>query len=218
MLIAPSILSGDLLKIGKEIKQLESAGADWIHLDVMDGQFVRNISFGIPVVKSVRQCTDLPLDVHLMIKDPENYIEEFIKAGADIVTFHVESTECVEKNIKEIKKADKKAGIALKPNTNIEEILPFLRYVDIVLVMTVEPGFSGQRFLSYTLSKVVELKKIIDEKHLPVKIEVDGGINPQNVNIVKGAGAEIFVAGNSIFFLGNYKENIDALRNTNWSF
>jgi len=218
MLIAPSILSSDFSKLEEEINKIEKAGADLLHLDVMDGHFVPNITFGAPVIRSIRKCTKLPFDVHLMIENPEKYIDDFLSSGADILTFHIESTEKVLENISKIKKSGKKVGISLKPKTDLNEILPFLDKIDVVLVMSVEPGFSGQKFIPYTVEKIKKLRKVIDEKKLSTKIEVDGGINPETVNIVKEAGAEICVAGDSVFKSQNYTNSINLLKNTKWRY
>ena len=218
MLIAPSILSSDFSKLEEEIKAVEKAGADLLHLDVMDGHFVPNITFGAPVIKSIRKCTKLPFDVHLMIENPEKYIDDFLSSGADILTFHIESTEKVLENISKIKKSGKKVGISLKPKTDLNEILPFLDKIDVVLVMSVEPGFSGQKFIPYTVEKIKKLRKVMDERNLSTTIEVDGGINPETVNIVKEAGAEICVAGDSVFKSQNYTNSINLLKNTKWRY
>lgn len=216
MLIAPSILSSDFSRLEVEIKKIEKAGADLLHLDVMDGHFVPNITFGAPVIKSIRKCTNLPFDVHLMIENPEKYIDDFLSSGADIITFHIESTEKTLENIERIKSFGKKVGISLKPKTDLNEILPFLDKIDVVLIMSVEPGFSGQRFIFSTVEKIKKLRKVIDEKKLSTKIEVDGGINPETVNIVKEAGTEICVAGDSVFKSQNYTNSINLLKNTKW--
>lgn len=218
MLIAPSILSSDFSKLEEEIKKVEKAGADLLHLDVMDGHFVPNITFGAPVIKSIRKCTKLPFDVHLMIENPEKYIYDFLSSGADILTFHIESTGKTLENIEKIKKSGKKVGISLKPKTDLNEILPFLDKIDVVLIMSVEPGFSGQKFIPSTVDKIKKLRKIIDDQKLSTKIEVDGGINPETVNIVKEVGAEICVAGDSIFKSQNYTKSINLLKNTNWRY
>ena len=173
MLIAPSILSSDFSKLEEEIKAVEKAGADLLHLDVMDGHFVPNITFGAPVIRSIRKCTKLPFDVHLMIENPEKYIDDFLNSGADIITFHIESTGKILENIEKIKKSGKKVGISLKPKTDLNEILPFLDKIDVVLVMSVEPGFSGQKFIFSTVEKIKKLRKFIDEKKLSTLIEVD---------------------------------------------
>lgn len=196
-LIAPSILSADFANLQLELERLHLAGADLAHVDVMDGHFVPNLTIGAPVVKSIKKISRLPLDVHLMIEKPEKYIPDFIKAGADWITIHVESTDQVEECLKTIRSAKVKAGITLRPGTPIEKILPYLEMVDLVLVMTVEPGFGGQSFMKDQVSKISRLRKEIDTRKLSVLIEVDGGVNEQTIAHL--ADADILVAGSYIF-------------------
>ncbi len=207
ILIAPSILSADFSKLGQEIKDVERAGADWIHIDVMDGHFVPNITMGPAVVKSIRPVTKLPLDVHLMIKNPEKYIESFVKAGSDIITFHIETEEDPREIIKLIRYFKKKVGVSIRPRTGIESIKTILPMVDMVLVMSVEPGFGGQEFMSESLSKIEELKKIFKKD-----IEVDGGVNSETVSEIIKKGANIIVAGTSVFGTKDYAGAIKRLR------
>lgn len=211
-IIAPSILSADFANLEKEIKTLAQGGADWIHVDVMDGHFVPNLTIGAPVVKSLKPISKLPLDVHLMIENPENYIEDFAKAGSDYLTIHVESTQDVQGCLKKIRSLGVKPGITLRPKTPVEKVLPFLSLVDLVLVMTVEPGFGGQSFMHDQVDKINVLRKEIDSKKLNVLIEVDGGINAETVKLC--ANADVFVAG-SFIFKGNYQENINKLKHKN---
>ena len=208
-ILSPSILACDFLNLGKEIKKVELSGAKYIHIDVMDGVFVPNISFGMPIIYSVRKITDLVLDVHLMITDPYRYIDEFVKCGADIITFHYESEthENVKKTIELIKKHNKKVGISVKPGTDIEEIYKYLYDVDMVLVMTVEPGFGGQSFNYDMIDKIEKLREYITSHNLNIDIEVDGGINDKTIQLVSKAGANVFVLGTAFF---GSKENICA--------
>ncbi|MFA6320895.1 MAG: ribulose-phosphate 3-epimerase [Candidatus Omnitrophota bacterium] len=207
ILIAPSILSADFSKLGQEIKDAEKSGADWIHVDVMDGHFVPNLTIGPVVVKSIKPATKLPLDVHLMIENPEKYIESFAKAGADIITFHIEAEDDPREVIKLIKYFKKKAGVSIRPKTPLSAIEPFLSMVDMVLIMTVEPGFAGQQFILECLPKVESLRRIFN-KH----IQVDGGINVSTAAEVRAAGANVIVAGTAVFGTKNYAEAIKNLR------
>lgn len=215
-LISPSLLSSDFTNLKMEMKLLAEAGADWLHVDVMDGHFVPNLTLGMPIVASLKKHSSLPLDVHLMIEKPEKYLDAFIKAGSDILTLHIESTSCMTENIKHIQSAQVKAGITLKPKTDLKDIEPYLEAVDLVLVMTVEPGFGGQSFMMDQVSKIQQLKQWKDSGRGKYLIEVDGGINPHTAKICSDAGAEVFVAGNSIFCNGHdvesYRRNIQALR------
>jgi ribulose-phosphate 3-epimerase len=196
-LIAPSILSADFANLERDIKAVTEAGADWLHVDVMDGHFVNNITIGIPVVASLKKVSKIPLDVHLMIEKPERYVEGFIKAGADYLTIHVESTADPKKVLEQIKSLGAKPGITLRPGTAVEAVLPYLPFVDLVLVMTVEPGFGGQEFRQDQLPKIAKLRAEIDSKKLRCLIEVDGGVNDKTVGFLKEA--DVLVAGSYVF-------------------
>ncbi len=208
-LVAPSILSADFANLEKEIKAVAAAGADWIHVDVMDGQFVPNITIGIPVVKSLKKVSPIPLDVHLMIEKPERYIEEFIKAGSDYLTIHVESTANPAEVLKKIRQLGAKAGITLRPGTAVDTVLPLLNLCDLVLVMTVEPGFGGQSFMTDQIAKISRLRQEIDHQKLTCLIEVDGGINEQTAK--QCHEADVFVAGSYVFGR-DYKTAISSLK------
>jgi ribulose-phosphate 3-epimerase len=197
--IAPSILSADFLKLGEEIKAVERAGADRVHIDVMDGRFVPNITMGIPVVQSLRRGTRLPFEVHLMIEQPENYIEAFSQAGADILIVQQEDSVHLDRTLQGIKDLKKKAGVALNPATPAGVLEEILEKLDLILVMTVNPGFGGQKFLEYPLKKIRQLKEMLDRRNPRCEIAVDGGINPQNAPRVVEAGATVLVAGTSVF-------------------
>ncbi len=212
MKIAPSILACDFSKIGEEIKKVSDSGADMIHIDIMDGHFVPNISFGPSVVKSVRKATTLPFDVHLMIENPIDYIKSFIDAGADIITFHIESKSDTLEVIKEIKKYGKKVGISSKPKTDIKCLLPYLKYIDVVLIMTVEPGFGGQKFMEGQLEKAVLLKNEIQKQNLNVKIQLDGGINFDTIEKARSFPVDICVSGTCVFKSDNTKNAINILK------
>lgn len=198
-ILSPSILSADFWKLGEDIKAVEEAGVPYLHVDVMDGLFVPSISYGMPVLQCIRPNTKLFLDVHLMIVEPERYVEEFAACGADLINFHVEATEKVEETIALIRKTGKKIGLTIKPGTPVEALLPYLDKVDMVLIMTVEPGFGGQKLIPECLDKVSKLRGIINEKGLTVDIEVDGGINSSNVETALTAGANVIVAGSAVF-------------------
>ena len=212
--ISPSILSADFSKLGSEIQDLEKAKADLIHIDVMDGHFVPNITIGPEVINKLRKYTSLPFDVHLMISPVHDFIKNFAEAGADIITIHPEATSDLVGSIKEIKSYNKKAGVSLNPKTSIDKVLPVLNLIDLVLVMSVNPGFSGQKFMPETLEKVKILRKEIDTKKLKTQIEIDGGINIENSKIAIQAGVDIIVSGTTIFKEngGDLKKNIQLLK------
>ena len=212
--ISPSILSADFSKLGDEIQKLEEAKADLIHIDVMDGHFVPNITIGPAVISKLRKYTTLPFDVHLMISPVHKFIKNFAEAGADIITIHPEATENLLDSIKEIKSYNKKAGVSLNPETPVSKVLPVLNSIDLVLIMSVNPGFGGQKFMKETLEKVKLLRKEIDLKKNKTLIEIDGGINFENAKISRQAGVDILVSGTTIFKEneGNLKKNIQLLR------
>jgi len=212
--ISPSILSCNFSKLGEEIESLEKAGADLIHIDVMDGHFVPNITIGPEVIKKIRPLTKVPFDVHLMISPVDNFIKNFADAGADIITIHPEASIDLVSSIKKIKSYNKKAGVSLNPETSIEKVLPVLNLIDLVLVMSVNPGFGGQKFMPETLEKVKILRKEIDTKKLKAQIEIDGGINFENSKTAIQAGVDILVSGTTIFKEngGDLKKNIQLLR------
>lgn len=197
--IAPSILSADFVNLKEDIKKLEEGGADFLHLDVMDGHFVPNITFGPPVIKSLRNITDIPFDVHLMIEKPERYIEDFAKAGADLITVHVEATTHLHRTIESIKSYGVKAGVALNPATPLDSIEYVLEYLDLVLIMTVNPGFGGQKFIESTKRKIVKLRDMVEKRNLSTLIEADGGIKLDNYKEIAQCGLDIIVVGSGIF-------------------
>ena len=212
--ISPSILSADFSQLGNEIRRLEDGGADMIHVDVMDGHFVPNLTVGPPVITTLRNYTKLPFDVHLMIAPVHKYIKNYAEAGADIITIHPEATDNLKKSINHIKELGKKVGVSLNPNTKIDIIKEFLNEINLVLIMSVHPGFGGQKFIPEVLHKIKELKKIKDQQNLNFDIEVDGGINFDNSKLAIEAGANILVSGTTIFKSnnGNIKKNIDTLK------
>ena len=212
--ISPSILSADFGRLGNEIQNLEKAEADLIHIDVMDGHFVPNITIGPEVISKLRKYTTLPFDVHLMISPVHNFIKNFADAGADIITIHPEATNDLVSSIKKIKSYNKKAGVSLNPKTSVNKVLPVLNLIDLVLVMSVNPGFGGQQFMKDTLKKVKVLRKEIDSKKLKTQIEIDGGINFENAKMARNAGVDILVSGTTIFKEngGNLKKNIQLLK------
>lgn len=212
MKIAPSILSCDFANMGRDVKAITDGGADMVHLDVMDGNFVPNISFGPAVIKSIRGYTDLPFDVHLMIEQPHRYIDEFAKAGADIITFHVEAEDDIAGTIKKINDKGIKAGLTLKPKTPIEKVLPYIDSLYMVLIMTVEPGFGGQSFMYDMMDKVQIVKDEARKKNTDLLIEVDGGINFDTISVASESGVDICVAGTSVFNKGSICDNISRLK------
>ncbi len=210
--IAPSILSADFSRLGQEIKAVQNAGADWIHVDVMDGHFVPNLTIGPLVVQAARQVTSLPLDVHLMIENPDQFIPDFVKAGAGLVSVHVEACPHLNRTVNRIKDLGADAGVVLNPSTPLTAIEWIIEFVDLVLVMSVNPGFGGQAFIPNSIQKIANLRKMIDERNQATLIEVDGGISETIIEAVSLAGADVFVAGSAIFESADYKEAIENFR------
>ena len=210
--IAPSILSADFSRLGDEVRAVEKAGADVIHVDVMDGHFVPNITIGPLVVQGLRKLTSLPLDVHLMIENPERYVEAFAQAGGDWITIHAEVCPYLKRTIRKIRRLNVRPGIVLKPATSLKILYPVLEDVDLVLIMSVNPGFGGQSFIPSTLKKIERLRKIVDQNRYPLEIEVDGGVKIENIREVSVAGGDIFVVGTGIFKTKDYEETINRLR------
>ena len=212
MKISPSILSADFCRLGEEVRALEKAGADYIHVDVMDGHFVPNLTIGPAIVKAVRRCTSLPLDVHLMMERPDAFLSDFVKAGANILTVHVEAVTHLHRTLSEIKKYGMRAGVSLNPSTPVCLIEPALDYADLVLIMSVNPGFGGQELIPEVLPKIKEIRRLITRKGRPVELEVDGGIKVDNIGAVADAGADVFVSGSGIFGTPDYAKTIAAMR------
>ena len=210
--ISPSILSCDYGKIAEELKCMERCGADYMHIDVMDGHFVPNITLGAPIIRCIRPVTDIPFDVHLMISEPLKYIDDFCKAGADIITFHLESNSPADETIDRILQNSKRAGLTIKPATPVEALFPYLDKISLALIMTVEPGFGGQSFIMDTLPKITALRREIQRRGLDCEIEVDGGINAQTVSLAAAAGADVFVSGNAVFSAPDRQEAIASFR------
>ena len=211
--ISPSILSCDYSKMGEEFENMKKCGADWLHIDVMDGHFVPNITLGAPIVKCMRKCSDLVFDVHLMISDPKKYIPDFVKAGADVITFHIESDSPVEETIDLIRGSGCVASLSVKPGTPVEEVFPYLDKLGMVLVMTVEPGFGGQSFMADMMPKVKKLREEITRRGLDTDIQVDGGVSLDTVEVCAEAGANVIVAGSAVFGSSDPKATIAELRN-----
>lgn len=205
-ILSSSILAADFARLGEEIQLTDKAGAQYIHIDVMDGEFVPSISFGMPVIKSIRKVTDKVFDVHLMIAEPERYIEDFAKVGADIITVHLETLKYPEKVFEAIRKAGCKVGLSINPETSIHALEPYMDMVDMVLIMTVRPGFGGQKYLDYCTEKIKRVRYMVEKRNLSVDIEVDGGINRENISTVLDAGANVIVMGSAIFN-GDVEEN-----------
>lgn len=212
MKISPSILSADFTVLGKELSEIEAAGADYVHVDVMDGHFVPNITIGPFVVEAVRKATSLPLDVHLMIEEPEKYIYDFAKAGSDIITVHVEATKHLHKVVQSIKDHGKKAGVSVNPATPVNTLEDIMSDVDLVLVMSVNPGWSGQGFIHSALRKIEAVRRMIDETGRPIELEVDGGIKVSNIKQAALSGADVFVSGSGVFGAGDYRATIEAMK------
>lgn len=211
-LIAPSLLSADFLNLGKDVEMINKSEADWFHCDVMDGRFVPNISFGIPVIQAIKKQAKKPLDVHLMIVEPEKYFEAFAKAGADIITFHYEASTHIHRSVQQIKDLGLKAGVVLNPHTSVTLLEDILSDLDVVLLMSVNPGFGGQKFIECTYEKIKKLRKMIEEQNAHALIEVDGGVNTTNAPLLFEAGADVLVAGNAVFKSENPIETIKILK------
>lgn len=211
-IIAPSLLASNFLKLQEECTLVNESEADWFHLDVMDGRFVPNISYGLPVIEQISSIAQKPCDVHLMIWEPEKYAEAFKKAGADILTVHIEACIHLHRNIEQIKSLDMQAGVALNPHTPVEMLKDVIQDIDVVNLMSVNPGFGGQQFIKHTLQKIKELRRLIDEKGLSVKIEIDGGVTLENAKTIVDAGADVLVAGNTVFKSKDPKGTISRLK------
>lgn len=212
MILSSSILSADFSILGEQVQEAFKAGSEYIHVDVMDGLFVPSISFGMPVLKSIRKATKAVLDVHLMIQNPIRYIDEFAKCGADIITVHVEACDNLDETIDAIKNAGCKVGLSIKPGTPTDVLLPYLDRIDMVLIMTVEPGFGGQKFIDYTMDKIKAIRSEINSRGLLVDVEIDGGVTRDNVLEIVNAGANVIVAGSAVF-VGNITDNVTGIKN-----
>lgn len=212
VIVAPSLLSANFLKLGDELKMLNESEADWLHLDVMDGRFVPNITFGMPIIKQINEATNKPLDVHLMIVEPEKYLEDFKNAGADILTVHEEVSVHLHRTVCRIKELGMKAGVSLNPHTPVEVLQDILKDIDLVLIMSVNPGFGGQSFIEGTYDKIKRLRKMAVEKQTPLIIEIDGGVTNENAKFLVDAGADALVAGSFVFGADDPKEAIKSLK------